>query len=657
MSETGMVEEVAGKGIMTKRASETVGLGGGRGGSGGSSGGGRSGGGRSGGSSRDGRGGGSGGGRGDGSSEGGRGSGNGGGGSSKDSKDEKILDEDEIGRDEYGQDEKGEAEDTDKSGDEGKRYADEKQDSDENGDLRGGNEEEGSKALKSSPSDARMTEWRICFTDEETHQLSLAESRHGKIGEGEKLVINFKSRIVDRDNRVWESVVKPPLTIEVCGPGDFLYYVEYRQTGMAETEEPFAREKEKLRQWLVKAKEQEVEWMGEEIRHISDERVLVIDQQGNESRLLAAAGRLLPGQEQVMYTIGKNIEPTGTVLKIVYGDGIIYSQHQEERLTVGEDVYTITRFALKRKADKEECHHKWALASVKEPSCSGSGQKAYQCGYCGMRRESVLPAWGHEDQDGDGICDRCQEETEPGKPDPIHWNVGDVLEVEINEELFPFRCIDQNYSDQGENHRQAALFLCDQVIPADFASFYSYEKGEDGVFDYVFHPGPIANFGDSNEYKYSRIRHWLKEWEKNVPFGEDISLGVSFAYTGYTEEGKYRYLNWSNLKSSYIGMQKMTDKLFILSVDEAVRYRDWLWRFDGVEEENPGTQCNGFSKGYWLRSPAGERGNHDTEYVYVVDLARGNIRPAPVSYAKTADEEDLRTAAIGVRPAFVVAQE
>ena len=115
----------------------------------------------------------------------------------------------------------------------------------------------------------------------------------------------------------------------------------------------------------------------------------------------------------------------------------------------------------------------------------------------------------------------------------------------------------------------------------------------------------------------------------------------------------------------------MTDQLFILSVDEAFKYREWLWRFDGAKEENPESQYGPFSKGYWLRSPAGDCGNLDTGLVYIVDLVNGNIHPAPVVPAKQStkniinlsgdrkDAEDLEvqlTGTTGVRPAFVLPQ-
>lgn len=252
----------------------------------------------------------------------------------------------------------------------------------------------------------------------------------------------------------------------------------------------------------------------------------------------------------------------------------------------------------------------------------------------------------------------------------MRWSLGDTVVREIDGETYRFRCIDENYSDEMEYHRQAALFLCDTVVPANYGSRYEFETPDDKEHGYVYVPGPIVNFGTSCDYKYSAVRRWLKSAEQSMDGAEPVNIGVSRAYTGSTTEGVYSSFS-GGLAGSYIGSQKMTDQLFILSVDEAFKYREWLWRFDGAKEENPESQYGPFSKGYWLRSPAGDCGNLDTGLVYIVDLVNGNIHPAPVVPAKQStknitnlsgdrkDAEDLEvqlTGTTGVRPAFVLPQ-
>lgn len=245
------------------------------------------------------------------------------------------------------------------------------------------------------------------------------------------------------------------------------------------------------------------------------------------------------------------------------------------------------------------------------------------------------------------------------QPEKTRWDVGDTVIREIDGEPYRFRCIDLDYSDGMEYHRQGALFLCDTVIPANCGSRYEFEAPGDGVHGYVFYPGPIVNFGENNEYKYSAVRKWLKEAEPAATDAEPVNIGVFRAYSGSTAGLKYARQDGGRLTGSYIGSQKMADRLFILSVDEAIKYRDWLWRFNGSEEENPESQYGPFCKGYWLRSPVGTGEGHDTGLVYIVDLVSGEIRPAPIAPEDTAGETDAElrvTGTTGVRPAFVLGQ-
>jgi hypothetical protein len=247
-----------------------------------------------------------------------------------------------------------------------------------------------------------------------------------------------------------------------------------------------------------------------------------------------------------------------------------------------------------------------------------------------------------------------------GVPDSVHWNIGDVQAREIDGDIYMFRCIDQNYSDRTENHREAALFLSDSVLPADTDSTYEYKKLSDGSYGYVFKPGPIVNFGDSNDYKYSNIRKWLDKQSSNFLNTENINIGVDVAYMGSTEEYLYGALNESNLRPFYIGNQKLTGNLFILSIDEALKYRDYLWKFNGSEDENPESQYGGYSKAYWLRTPTGNTETYAiTKQAYVVDLVNGNIHPNSIKpdNPEENDEELKVTSTVGIRPAFVVPQD
>lgn len=245
-----------------------------------------------------------------------------------------------------------------------------------------------------------------------------------------------------------------------------------------------------------------------------------------------------------------------------------------------------------------------------------------------------------------------------------HWSIGDTVTREIDGKTYRFRCIDQNYADHMDHHRKGALFLCDEVIPANFGSRYVFETPGDHSHDYVYHPGPIVHFGDHADYKYSAVRAWLTDSAENFTDAVMVNTGVERAYLGQTEEKLWEQFPENDLTALHLGSQKMADPIFILSVDEAYRYRGWLWRFDGSKKCNPETQISEFCKGYWLRTPCGSA---DGSQVYIVDLVQGNIRPEAVqnngqlkeqekNETTGADKEIRATGTTGVRPAFVLPQ-
>ena len=54
-----------------------------------------------------------------------------------------------------------------------------------------------------------------------------------------------------------------------------------------------------------------------------------------------------------------------------------------------------------------------------------------------------------------------------------------------------------------------------------------------------------------------------------------------------------------------IGYQRLTARLFSLSVEEALKYKDYLWKFGDTDADNPEDVTDNFCNGYWLRSPMG----------------------------------------------------
>lgn len=304
----------------------------------------------------------------------------------------------------------------------------------------------------------------------------------------------------------------------------------------------------------------------------------------NDACLLSAAsGHSYETGEQVFYVTGENYMPEGSILAVYFGDRVEYSSTVTARKKVRragrEKTETTVRFAVRWRHD----------------------------------------AMGQGSVPGDG----SQSDTEER-----YWRLGDELFRKLHGKTYRFVCIDEDFRGTADD-RQAALFLCDRVIPPDTA--------ED-----------IRTFGAASSYKTSFIRKWLGEVE--LPDGLLVPTGADRYYTGQTEAGKWEQLAADGLRGVYAGHQKMEDRLFLLSAEEALSYGRWLWRFEtamglGEEKENPDSQLCGIQKAYWLRTPMGDGSLTDSGQVYVVDLLTGNIRPE-----RTTAEN------VGVRPAFALPQ-
>ena len=194
------------------------------------------------------------------------------------------------------------------------------------------------------------------------------------------------------------------------------------------------------------------------------------------------------------------------------------------------------------------------------------------------------------------------------------WYEGDTQERVIHGKSYTFRCVDPNYCDAGMN-RAGALFLCDSII-----------GGDESVFD-----------ENHNGWEASDLRGWLKE-------GLADSEGIARAETtaGYTYAGKssdYMISERKFTKRKQPG-SKTEDTLFCLSLEEAIRYGNYLWKINGSETDNF-TLAGSHVMGYWLRTPAAR----DGKMCYAVTYD-GRVAPEQVANDR-----------IGNRPAFVAVQE
>lgn len=503
------------------------------------------------------------------------------------------------------------------------------------------------KNRSATPSEAQEIRWEVNFVDAETHHKQIFPQRSGVVLEGGSLYVNYMPSITI-EGTIWEALDTPPFETEVYGPGDQIFYIEFEEAGIIpEPEDSYAKEKELLREWFMAAKEAEADITGEMPEQILDSRFIVSNKTQNDARVRSITNGIFDEQFYTFYIIGRNYIPNGLAITEWYGSNADYAVTVENTIQIEGDQYTVVRISVSLTSESEHVHH-WKLVYENPATCSLKGEQLYECEICGEQMKADLPALGHIDEDEDTICDVCGEIIGTDEPTGTHWNLGDIQVQELDGEIYFFKCIDQNYSDRAENHNQMALFLSTTIVPANYGSQYKYEKLPDGTYDYVFYPGPVTSFGSNNDYKYSEVRKWLHGLESDTYNLGNTSIGISYAYMGATAEGAGDQLQESDLTASYIGDQKMTDQLFILSVDEALKYKEYLW-----EVESTGA----FSKGYWLRSPMGTSSQYNTGYVYIVDLINENIRAQSVLAAGSGSDEEINvTGTTGVRLAYTMPQ-
>ncbi len=367
-----------------------------------------------------------------------------------------------------------------------------------------------------------------------------------------------------------------------------------------------AGEEDSLTGIFERARQQEASDTGEDIRFIPDSRFTAGDRKENDLRVISAAGRDMARDngESEFYVIGVNYMPEGSALASVYGDALEYSSTTEAVFQDGGDTYTLVRFALRRTDAQEEQ--------------SGTGQ------------EGTLP---------DGR---------------VFWRIGDRVLRKLGDTSYTFRCIDDDYGSGDGEGMSGALFLCESVIPANTGSRTFVTQRGDGSMETVFHEGPAVNFGDSSEYRDSRIRSWLISQE-GCTGALPVPVGVTYGCRGETGEGEYGRFDAAALRFCPVGSQTLTDGCFILSLEEALKYRDELWKVNGYQEEECGEAAGPFARGYWLRTPFRDGSEKESGQVYVVDLVKGNLHPQQIRPDGETDDPELAvTSPYGIRPAFVL---
>lgn len=474
------------------------------------------------------------------------------------------------------------------------------------------------KVSPASPSEARKVDWNLYFVEEGNHSNEIFKAQRGQTEEDSELIIDFPETILGSDKYYYHSLVSSPWSVIVSGAGTQKYYIEFRKGDKHPDEaDPDQEAKETLLEWLEIVKKSDVKITGLEP---SNEQIITESLEESNDRLLNLVSMVDSGERQEVYLIAKGHTPSTVIIGQTFQDVKNISELIRAEFSIAGEAYTVLRVGFVKTFDKETCNHDYEVIDRVEPTCMENGHITVRCRKCGKEETIILPATGHQDADLDGLCDICYEPVDE-VPEAIHYSIGDVQARTIGDKIYLFRCIDDDYEDAMDNSQKTALFLSDSVIRSDIVG-----------------ASKKLNFGDNNNYKYSRIREWLLDNAK-ADFVHETYIGITQSYIGATDKGTYEQLDDNSLVGMKQMFQLLQDRVFILSVDEALKYRNYLWKFNGSETNNPESQISAYSKGYYLRTP------QDGEGIYTVSLVDGNIQPVNVSETS-----------VGIRPVMAIPQ-
>lgn len=484
------------------------------------------------------------------------------------------------------------------------------------------------KDTTASPSEARKIDWDIMFIEEGKPDREILKGQKGKTEEGKELFVNFPETIMGSDQYYYHSLVPSPWSVVVNGNGTQKYYIEYRKGDrLPEIPDSDGDMKERLNYWL--------DVSGEADQCITGERPLtgqlISESQAEANERLLNLVSMADGSDRIeIYVIARGYTPNAAIIRQKFPAVKNVSELSLEKLTIADETYTILRVGFEKTYDENTCNHSYKMIDRVTPSCMNNGYEIVQCLKCKREETVILPAMGYIDTDHDGICDVCYQPVQE-TPEAVHYSMGDVQYRSIGNKIYLFRCIDEDYEDSINNSQKAALFLCDSVIRSD-----------------IMGTSKKLNFGDNNNYKYSKVREWLQNNASDSRFLHNAYIGITRSYMGSTGRGTYEQLKESSLMGYDRLFQSMEDKVFILSMEEALKYREYLWKFNGSETNNPDSQISAYSKGYYLRTPQ-NGGLEDFGYgegIYAISLIDGNIQPVNVTETS-----------IGIRPVMTIPQE
>jgi hypothetical protein len=482
------------------------------------------------------------------------------------------------------------------------------------------------KESKASPSEAQKVDWNLYFVEKRNHNNEILKNQQGRTEEGRSLTIDFPETILGTDQYYYHSLVSSPWSVIVNGNGTQKYYIEFEKGDHLLVEpDPDQEAKDKLEKWLEISKAADITLGDQEPSY---QQLITMNIEESNERLLNLVSMADGTERKEIYLIAKRHVPSILIVSQTFQNIKNLSELIMDEFAIANEKYTVVRVGFEKTYDESTCSHDYQVADRVDATCVANGHETVRCRKCGKEENVIWPATGHVDTEHDGICDICYRPANE-VPETVHYNIGDVQARTIGNKIYLFRCIDEDYEDAMGNSQRTALFLCDSVIRSDING-----------------AGKKLSFGYNNNYKYSDVREWLLE-HAAADFVHETYIGITKSYIGATWKGSYEQLNDSSMMAMKEIFQLLQDKVFILSVDEALKYRDVLWKFDGSETNNPGSQVSAYSKGYYLRTP--QNGGLDDfwygDAIYAVSLVDGNIQPV-----------NVKETSIGIRPAMAVPQ-
>lgn len=229
------------------------------------------------------------------------------------------------------------------------------------------------------------------------------------------MFVNYMENIIP-DDMVRKAVKKPPLEMEVQGPGNQIYYIQFEPFQILPeskdwTAEPYAEEKQRLKEYLALAKADEHQLTGEDIEAIPDSRFLVTGNTDNNARIANIISQMSGSHNYVFYVIGKNYMPNGMLIAEMLGcdtEGE-YSSGTEAVLRIGADTYNIVRMSVSFMPVQDDCLHTWEVSWEYPAACRQKIRQIDMCTRCGESSEVKVPAPGHVDDNRDAACDSSGE--------------------------------------------------------------------------------------------------------------------------------------------------------------------------------------------------------------------------------------------------------